>query len=100
MSVAAHCCHDTMPQLRRVILAEAQLAEIFWHCWCDEDEALRWSVLFAERAHDERMAIEEQRRRGTVDPAVWAEVIRLQAWAWIARDCASRKWEPETIPRR
>jgi hypothetical protein len=71
--------------------AEAQLVEIFAHCWCDRNEALWQSVLFAARAHDEREAITQRRARGEHDPAWWDEVLRLNAWCWLARESAGRK---------
>jgi hypothetical protein len=65
--------------------------ELFVHCWCDRNEALRWSVLLAARAHDERHAIADRRAQGEYDPAWWDEVLRLNAWCWLARECAGRK---------
>lgn len=78
--------------------AEAISVELFAHNWCDQAEALQWSVLFAERARDERREIQARRANGERDVS-WDEVTRLQDWAWVARQCAAHKSESALIYR-
>lgn len=71
--------------------ADAMGVELFIYAWCDRDEAIRWSLLFAERARDEWQAVQARRARGEHNSALWDEVTRLNGWCWLARECAGCK---------
>ena len=67
--------------------AEAQLAEIWFHCWCDKSEAQAWAQLYAELAAEERTRVRERVARGDRSD-IYQELRRLTEWAGVARSCA------------